>query len=84
MYMAGLSSGLACVFVDILCMFCFGQQLRFRVVFGVVDCVPQTLCLWLYVITWCVYVYVMMSTVDRFTGAPVMKAYQYSHKHVSI
>ena len=42
MYMAGIHSGFACVFVDILCMFCFGQQLRFRVVFGIVDSMSHT------------------------------------------
>ena len=42
MYMAGIHSDFACVFVDNLCMFCFGQQLRFGVVFGVVDHITHT------------------------------------------
>ena len=47
MYLVEIHSDFACVFVDILCMFCFGRHLRFGVVFGAVDRVPHTLSLWL-------------------------------------
>ena len=50
MYMAGIHSDFACVFVDVLCVL-FGQQLRFVVFLGVVDRVPHTLSLWLVFIT---------------------------------
>ena len=57
MYMAGIHSDFACVFVDILVML-FCQQLRFGVVFGVVDRAPHTLCLWIVFLILVIYLLV--------------------------